>query len=206
MEPGNQLLLQIQGFASRLKSVLIGGEYNGYLIVTTPKVSGMDTMVLDGLSVTVTFLHDGVVYGFRSHVTHRLVSPARLLFLSYPENIERHELRKHQRVECNIPTGVKIDNGQNSFEGIMADISTGGCRVIFLATSEIIHEQIHPGTTIDLSFELMGIGGVKTLKGTIKSCNAEETKFMLGVSFQQSNNEEALKKVEMYVQSVMKFH
>ncbi len=204
--PGSQLFIKIDGFESRLKSMFIGGQLQAYLIVTTPKVDGIESAVFEGVPVSVTFLHDGVVYGFRSRIIHRLITPARLLFLAYPPNIEKHELRKHQRVECNLPAMIRIQNGASDFEGIMANISTGGCKVIFLASSEIVHETMASGTKIQISFELAGIGSVKLLEGIIKSFSAEGSKLALGISFEQANHEDALTKVEHYMHNVMRFH
>ncbi len=206
MVPGHQLFIQFQGFPTRLKSTFIGCQQNAYIIITIPNTVGIDSMLYEGTPVTVTYLHNGVIYGFRSDIIYRLVSPARILFISFPKNIEKHELRKHHRVECNIPTKVKIENTETPFEGIMVDISMDGCKVVSLATSEKDRENLRPGIAIFLSFTLVGIGGVKVLKGILKNYTVENERFTLGVSFKESADDGTLEKVGLYIQSVLKFH
>lgn len=202
LEVGTQLLIQVGGAGSRMKSLLVGAEVGCYLIVHTPRVAGIDASLYEGNPVILTFLRAGVVYGFRSHILNQIKTPARLLFLAYPESIERHELRKNPRIECNIPAHAEFAEHSGGLKCVISDISMGGCRLGFIPQDEFCNSPIQMKESVKLSSELMGISQENSLKGEVRSVNGDLKRISLGIKF--SNNQEAtLLKIERYIQSVL---
>lgn len=201
---GSQLFIQIQGTSSRLKSILVGALPGRYLILTAPRTPGVESYIYEGNTVTITFLSEGVVYGFRANILNHIFVPARLVFLSYPEKIEKHELRRHYRVECNIPAEISLEGHDAVYRGVILDISTGGCKFTFLEPENLNEHPIQVGDRLNTTFELMGIRNIRTISGEIRSLSMDDKKVTLGISFDQTNTE-LLNKIESYVNSVIKF-
>ena len=124
---GHPVQFQIEGRFDRHFSPLVGLERGKYLIIKTPKITGFTNDIYAGLPIIVRYLFQGTVFGFKSRILGQVLSPITLLLLEFPESVESHNLRTHQRCECYIPVHFSMGNGM--MPGVLVDVSAGGCRV-----------------------------------------------------------------------------
>lgn len=135
---GCEILIEIEGVGSRIKSTLIGVDPKSYIIIKTPNVVGIQKCLLAGTFVTVRYLYLGTVYGFRSSILVSVTVPEGLLFLQFPKHIERINLRKHERITCAVPVAFGL--GDFNLNGIVSDLSSGGCRLDSKIDNAVIYK------------------------------------------------------------------
>jgi c-di-GMP-binding flagellar brake protein YcgR len=201
---GTDLMVHIDGVELRLRSTLIGVKPGEYLIVEMPKMSGIETKVYDGNKVTVIFLSSGVVYGSKVTILSSIRNPSRLIFLSYPEEIERQELRQARRVECYIPATAKLENDDIDYVGVILDISPGGCRYSSMSIPKNKADLFQPEVKIDLRFQILGAEGTQTFHGEIQNARNEHHRISLGVKF-VNLNKTISDKIDRYVENVLRY-
>lgn len=129
---GNPVFVEFTGSKQKLPSRFVGFKEGKYVIITTPKDS-QQTLPDPGVSLTIKYFHDGSVIAFKAPLIGILQNPDQLLFLAYPREITRQNLRQQKRYDCDFPARV---SGQGSLvTGQLMDISAGGCRCRLMKTA-----------------------------------------------------------------------
>lgn len=199
---GCPLFIQCQGVTDRVKSELVGLYPGLYLIVSTPGAKGPGDIPEETKDVIVRYIYRGEVMGFKSSIIERIQKPFRLMFLSYPKAVERLNLRKSQRVSCNLP--ARITASGNDLDGILIDMSNGGCRFTTRAGSGVNQADLMPGAQLSLNVSLPGAEGRTSIGCSVKNANISSGRIELGLQFNQEETEQ-LKEVERYVKEVTLF-
>ena len=120
---GIQLQIKIAGVEKQLKSNLVGMVPDEYVIIQGPKMQGIETKLFLGNEIRVIFLSFGTVYGFNASILNYVTSPARLIILSFPEEVEKIELRKDARVDRYLPATASVRGREEELSGMILDIS-----------------------------------------------------------------------------------
>jgi hypothetical protein len=135
---GMILQIQIEGFAMA-HSRLVGLSPGEFLIVKTPPMVGKDASLFENRvsdktkspvrpyeknHVIIRYFSSGWVYGFRCTLLSLINFPSRLAIVSYPESIEKINLRKYERVPCNVDAEIII--AEKPYAGVVKNISFGG--------------------------------------------------------------------------------
>ena len=173
--------LQFRGSDLRLKSKLVGIETGYYLIVRPPKSSIDLEWLKIGSRVIVRYMCAGTIYGFQSTILGHMEQPVQFLILSYPKEIEQHDLRRFKRVECLLPAKCAIS--LVDYPGMIVDISLGGCKFLSTIDEEDILLDGNLEEEVRLSFELPGTSGSQSTQGRIKSVRWDGAKLELGIQF-----------------------
>lgn len=177
---GCPLFLQCKGQKDRFKSRLIGFLPGQYLIVATPSVPGIRNLLAANEGVLVRYIHQGEVFGFRSDVIGTITAPFALTFLACPLRVERINLRKAPRIDCHIP--ATLTSGEQSFSGMILDISTAGCLFSSRSTDcETFSAAME--TPVTLSFLQLGKEDEVVVQGTVKNLRQDGQRLNLGVLF-----------------------
>jgi len=200
---GTPLLIQVEGIQGRLKSTLIGMDPGCYLIVKFPQLFGLVGKLTTGSNVIVRYISEGNIYGFESEVLETALKPGRIIFLKYPKVVETHCLRKFKRLSCSIPAVAEL-NEKGTYEGLILDISRGGCKFTINTPEETTIEDADLDITVNLSFQLPGLSDKYSLSGSIKSLNKDKSQISIGIEFIQANTE-VLDKIDQYVDAIIKF-
>jgi len=107
LEIGTRMAVSIggqnQGPEGRIAADLVGMAHFEYIILRLPWVPGLRSRLVGGVSATVRFVSNGELCGFQSPVLTHIAKPSLLLFLTYPEVVEKLALRQHKRVQCALP-------------------------------------------------------------------------------------------------------
>ena len=202
VQHGADLMIQFKGQNTRFKSSLIGMEVGSFLVVSTPQApdSGQKIGRINRLAntrVVVRYLWNGTVWGFESTVLNTILNPAPITFLSYPEIIERHDLRSHERVTCAIPSKIEKVEGGAERSGMIVDISLRGCKFNLQIGSSPqgegaqkagneeseIGDPFKVSDQIILAMRLPGDDTTYTCEGEVKNIISDEDKAALGLRF-----------------------
>jgi len=132
--PGVHLELKIGGtlamqFAQdlRFEGKVVGFEAFSYVIVHSRIPQDALARISGNPGLVGQHTVSGVVFGFRSQVVNRITNPAPLLFLSFPDSVDRVVLRRDERVSVNMPCFIHGKYGEH--EAVIVDLTPSGCRI-----------------------------------------------------------------------------
>lgn len=185
---GTSMLVEIINLKLRIKSFMVGVEHGRYIII---KISEQDLIgnfrseaVLESPMV-VRYLHNGVIYGFKTSVLNVVSQPAKLFFVKYPESVEEFIVRTKSRYECVLPASTMF--GNDIVDMIIVDISREGCQAMIKLDEpgrEALYELIQVNKKIEMRVQFPGSDGKFDLTGTIRNVGKEPEKIILGVLFE----------------------
>ncbi len=179
---GTALLIEPAGLGERFKSAFVGMERGKFLIAKIPRIPGVGEHLYVDKGVTVRYLHEGNVYGFETEVQWVATAPFRLLFLKYPVTLETLNLRNSQRLDCYLPSAVKL--GEDWHDGMILNISAGGCQ---LALESKGPRELPPVTADDqvmLEFKMFGTEQPIMIGGMARNVNLNSAnRLTMGVKF-----------------------
>jgi c-di-GMP-binding flagellar brake protein YcgR len=201
LEFGTPLNVQFEGVGSA-KSMLVGIDRHRCLIIKPPSLSGIETRLFKKNQTVVSYLHEGMVYGFRCTLIGIIKTPFPLLILSYPEASETLNLRKHKRMPCLL--AGRFRGGESGRKIVLTDISNSGCSLTIAETLPD-RDACGIGSTIEFSVGLELIQETVTLSGVVKNVQAGGDGQNIGVEFLKATHQadlQALEKVKRYIAAV----
>jgi c-di-GMP-binding flagellar brake protein YcgR len=202
LEFGGRLLVTIDGMERNLWSTLIGVEPDSCLIIRTPKIEHIDKTLVRGNHIGISYFFAGTVYGFQSTILDHINSPSSLIFISYPHEIRRIELRENPRVDCCIPGYLSAGNMQ--YNGMILDLSAKGCRFSMLQSDQPSFPSSDIGDSLTVRFIIPGSESIRTLKGRVKNIVRDAKKMNMGVEFVHLEAE-ILHEIEAYIRGIVDF-
>lgn len=181
LEFGTALKVQFENIGSGRTSI-VGMERDKFLIIRPPAVGGIEAGLFKKNRTTVTYLYNGVIYGFRCTMIGLIKAPFPLLILSYPESAEEINLRGQKRLSCFLNAQISIDH--ISLACIIQDISLAGCSLMI---NDVIHApsilySIGCKITIAVDME-REINETVTLNATTRNLWEESDGLKIGASF-----------------------
>lgn len=130
----------------------------------------------------------GHIIGFWAQVVEKVERAGTFYLLSYPEQVEKLDLRKTERMDLFVPAHIELrrENGQGerleTFEGALVNLSGDGC---CLSAGASLDENLW----CTLSFTLPGSQEVFQVQGRVVRKNASETeRGRVGVQFAKSGS------------------
>jgi c-di-GMP-binding flagellar brake protein YcgR len=132
---GDKLQLQKVGAESgeRYSSAVIGFLPGESLLITTPLVNNKPILVKDGQQFAVRMVQGSYIQAFVAKVLHNALAPYPYVHLSFPEDVERIEIRNADRVETDVPVLAKnsklADEQGNWKQASIKDISATGSKL-----------------------------------------------------------------------------
>jgi len=199
VELGCKLFVQIEGVKERLSSFLIGMMPKSYLIVHTPVMTGIEYILSEGREVVLRYVYLGEVYGFHSTVLRSITTPSKITFLSYPQQIEKINLRKKPRIRCFIP--ASLHHEQDELKGVIKNLSIEGIKFTTKAVEDSQIRQIPVGKDITICFPLLGIEGVQVLNGKIRNKSGEQDEMDFGIEFNK-RDAKIIGMIDAYIKQV----
>ncbi|WP_411991750.1 flagellar brake domain-containing protein [Agarivorans sp. DSG3-1] len=141
--PGTMVDIQLSaGDSQRIKAKLVGYQEGGYFAFSIPQQVYAENMqrVFEGKSCVVRMMAEGdvgVCVAFKTQVMTLNKKPQILLFVQYPQQIEFFSLRSNSRISTHLPVLVSEQQDTNTLpenitqrlEGVVLDLSEGGCRI-----------------------------------------------------------------------------
>lgn len=190
LELGTRMALTIgaqKGDEGRIAAELVGMVHFEYLILRLPWVPGLRSRLVGGAAVTVRFVSDGELCGFQAQILTHIPKPSLLLFVEYPEVIEKLSLRQHRRVQCALP--VQLHSRRGDANGVIVDLSRGGCRMAVDVRGQHGLRQTVADDVMVLRVPLNSEGIPQAVTCTVRAVDMETNKMQLGLSFTEADNE-----------------
>lgn len=186
IELGNTV--QITGPTSgiRIKASLAGMVKGRCLIL---QIAGVESsgdlrrLFSYGDALLVRYLHEGVIFGFRTFVSGTVVEPLPLVFLNWPERIEAHSVRQSRRLDTFIPCSLNLQGERH--EASIVDISAGGCQVVVLRSTGIAVPDPEQAPPVQLHIPSASEAEPRQMEGTVRRCHADPARLELGIQFQE---------------------
>ncbi|GFM35947.1 pilus assembly protein PilZ [Desulfovibrio psychrotolerans] len=201
VQPGTRMLLSVNGSDNRHGTELVGLNPYEYLILKMPLVPGIRSRMLPGEPLTVRFMRQGTIIGFRTHVISQITKPGALVFVEYPDVLEQFELRTHKRLKCLIPAEAHSPLGVQ--RGAVVDLSAGGCKMCFEVKSSDPFRRIGAGDMFVLRANLFS-GGDSTLSCICRNVEMDRATMIVGASFADLEAQDT-KRLQEYIETVSSF-
>jgi c-di-GMP-binding flagellar brake protein YcgR len=175
---GTLLQVQFEGLGSS-RSHLVGLDPGNFLIVQTPPIANIAAKLYQKNHGIVRYLFAGRVYAFRTTLLSLIKEPFRLAIIAYPMSIENMNLRKHERIASLIDAEVSI-LGQ-THEGIISDISSGGCSFEFSKSGLKAFPELKVGERLAISMVLTEASVVFTAE--VRGIRTDQENMTAGLQF-----------------------
>jgi len=177
------LQVHVEGLGSVLSS-LVGMEDGLHLIIKTPPMAEIATKLFQKNIIIIRYFHAGQVFGFRSTLLSIIKEPFRLCILSYPTSIETLNIRQHDRIYCLLPAEIKLPQGR--YEGLLEDVSMGGCCFVLNIPQDGKFPSIKIGDETLLFFNLSENMERVFFNIIVRSIRCDIQTMRLGVQFLKS--------------------
>lgn len=170
----------------------------GCVLVDIPVIDGKQRLFEYNAPLMVYFLSDGVVYAFKSFMLRVHPKPG-VIALEYPTAIQKHSLRKSERVELVMPVTLVPKQGGDGSEGAAVDLSATGLRIaVGSANGYRVGEMVLVSGTLPSGVR------VERLPGHVRNVQPENGRYYLGVSF-GTGGEQAFSEVLGYYEQCRKY-
>jgi c-di-GMP-binding flagellar brake protein YcgR len=114
-------------FRTYVTTHVLGWDAGAFLLTRAIRGRSKEPQLKSRDVCKVRFLREGVAYGFEAVVLSVQFLPAPIMFLRYPEHVERVELRRAPRCKVGMPVKLSDQAGAESPGAVMDDLSEGGC-------------------------------------------------------------------------------
>ncbi len=201
LEMGSVLAIKLPSGDQKYDGRLVGMDPFAYLIVQARLPQDVVSRLALNPNLVAQHLASGAVYGFRSEVMNRVTVPAPLLFLAFPDSVERVVLRKNERINVNIPGTLHGHYGEH--EVMLTDLTPSGCQITAAIDLRSPLREAKPDEELVLSCDL---GRGQTLMTPVRLRRVDEAKGLLSLGCQFVKlKDETGSMIESFVQSLLKF-
>lgn len=166
---------------------VVGMDPYSYIILRMRMAGDEPARLILDDRITLQYVHDGSVYGFRSSVINTVRSPAHLLFVEYPDSIEKLDLRSEERVRCSMQATVFGAYGEHKC--MVQDLTTGGCRLSIRTRADYAIRRVSVDEELSILLDLGEFGRVKT-PISIRNVRCERGILYLGSMFADLTDQE----------------
>jgi hypothetical protein len=184
---GQILDIEIQDSGKvRFQGPLLGMREGKYLVTDLPSVTRHGTLrdrLLDEQELIVRTICErttGECLGFKSRIYARLKSPDPLLFISYPPEVQVHELRSESRLLVYQRATLMLDELGQAIPGVLTDLSASGCR---FEVEGADRWQVKRDENVRIEFVHPENGGLLTKAGTVRSVRNQNNFLSVGMAF-----------------------
>jgi len=204
LTPGKVIDLQL-GMKKevRIKPTVIGLDIGKYLLLKFPNslhITDYKDVLINGNVAVVRYIVEGEhgeCIAFSTTIEHLLSVPERLIFLNYPNKIEKRQLRESQRAKTYLPTQISQHSENNKLlgtliNGYIVDISAKGCLFSFKANSDEAKNGMKK-CPVFIGVGLIGQSEPLILRAHVKNNRVENDQVFVGIMF----DEQSLKHVSI---------
>jgi c-di-GMP-binding flagellar brake protein YcgR len=180
---GTRLSIEIEGIFFKLNSFVVGFVINEYLVISMPKfdnLSLLKTKLFKGNKVVVRYLEEGTVFGFESEIMGYLIEPKKLILISYPKLVARHDLRNNKRYDCYILGELSLSDG-TKYSAMIMDLSEKGFRVAVKAADNLSMPKINISDQIVFHFRLSESSEILNITGEVKNMQNDGKRIIVGI-------------------------
>jgi len=150
--------------------------------------------------IILRYVFHGNVWGFKTSIIKSFTNPFRLLFIDYPNQIERHGLRSCERADVVIQAQYSIMG--KLLNAVIKDLSCSGCMLVLDSLTLEGRAFMDDGQVGTLSFTTDILKEKLTVNCKIIRIRSDKDKTELGLEFDTSDHE-TLDKIAQYVDHII---
>ncbi|EGB15243.1 type IV pilus assembly PilZ [Pseudodesulfovibrio mercurii] len=184
---GKDVVIRVPGADHSYRGRIVGFDPYDYLIASVRLPGRIRRQLALGGQMIVKYIHQGTIYGFRTTAYNTVTSPTSLVFFAYPSVIEKVELRRDTRTECNIDGALQAENGE--YECLIVNISATGCKVSVRARARDPIARLKVGDTL-VAIVNLGTEGTLKLPIVVRNIQREQGLHTIGAMFLDLNEAE----------------
>ena len=184
---GKDVVVRIPDVDQSYRGKIVGYSPFDYLIASVRLPSSTRRQVIRDGQVIIKYIHQGTVYGFKTYVHNAITSPTSLIFFDYPSVIEKFELRRDTRTECNMDATLQIGTAEH--ECLVVNLSSTGCKISARAGTRAPISAIEVDDTMAVLINPGSVGILK-LPIAIRNVARKQGFLTLGTMFLDLNNKE----------------
>lgn len=205
LKTGSPVFLELEGLKARLTATLIGMAPCRFILVTVPKQPEVQQQTLypllyPGNNVVCYSMLPGVATAFKCHIIRFVMSPFPLLFLSYPERCDCQDVRQHARIQCLFEAILRT--GQEEIQGMITDVSLGGCCFEFPVGNGHDAPEIFKATSVILESWQLKAENNQAVRATVQSTTTKPEHESIGLKF-ESVPDETHETLERFISNAM---
>ncbi|MEJ2033061.1 MAG: flagellar brake protein [Deltaproteobacteria bacterium] len=137
-------------------------------------------LAVPGNRVIVKYIIENLVFGFMTTVIGTVSKPLPLLFLDYPQSVEKLDLRRENRAICFLPVTICWEGEE--YQGRILDISSGGCRVATDIMAALRLADLEVSELVSCKFDLEAPKEIH-VKSVVRSISQNDDKLCIGIEF-----------------------
>ncbi len=196
---GENANIELLGSGERMWGEVVGMKTGRFIALWVPalKVEKTRRTFLGEGMVAVRCLAGGRdLVGFKTTASQLLQDPYPLLFLDYPDKIERVNLRKAKRVEARIESTIFREAAEIS--GTIVDISAGGAKVAVRDMRALAQGELGVDSECVVLFKLAEDSEEHCITSMVRNVTKTERDALIGFKF-VSYPGDALVEIERFV-------
>lgn len=198
---GGPVVLQVPQPAGKYAGTVVGFETFAYLIVQARIPQEVLAQLPINTRLVAQHTASGRIFGFRTHLLNRVSTPAPLLFLSFPETVERIALRSNIRVDVNLLGAIQGKYGEHPV--MVLDLTPTGCKLSAKVDLKSPLREVQNGDRLVLTCQLAE-GAPLVLPLDVRRVALEKGLLYLGGQFADLTSENAVA-VATYIDRLLKF-
>lgn len=181
VEVGSVVTIQPCNCREQIKTTLIGMEPGAFLILKTPHNHSLVKGISPGDHLLLRCIGEGMIYGFRSVCKAKTSRPADMMFVSFPETIERLDIKAKVRYPCGLPAFVKFESGRRKVE--LVNLSESGCRIALDIRPSDAPRPVAVDDEAGVSFHPPGTDMPMTFDCVVRNVLLDEDSVFVGMEF-----------------------
>jgi c-di-GMP-binding flagellar brake protein YcgR len=180
---------------SKVNTLLVGYKKNEYLAIEKPSPDGNWNKLEQGTDWTANLINEGNIYSFQTYILGFCRQPYPLVFIHYPQKIQRTSLRQGKRIPVEIKALCKSEDSPDGtnvqpVKGIVRDISEGGCLLV-------TKRKLLPGQIMELTLLLNREESIEGVQAEVRSSREiENNMFLLGLAFSSHLTNDGYKRLK----------
>lgn len=198
---GGPLVLHFSAPSQKFAGKVVGFEPFAYIIVQSRIPQDVLARFAANTSLVAQHTASGRVYGFRTQMLNRISAPAPLLFLAFPESVDRIALRHNTRVAVNVLGSLQGKYGEH--QAMILDLTPSGCKLSAKVDLKNPLREAQVGDRLVLHCQL-GTGQNLVTPIELRRVAAEKGLLLVGAQFVDLTRETA-EAVAAYIDSLLKF-
>ncbi|SMC16193.1 protein YcgR [Andreprevotia lacus DSM 23236] len=174
--PGTWLQIGENGASGRPKTSvrLIGWVEKSTVFLSSVNAQGTVLPFRDGETLSLKTMAGRDVVAFTCVVSKVSFTPVPHLILSYPEQVQRQQLRSSQRIDTDLIASLTL--GGNTVPARLINLSAGGALLV-------CSTQLHAGSSLQLAFRLTAAGTEHTLSIKAEVRSSSRADGQAGIEF-----------------------
>lgn len=186
-QTGCPIFVELDEAPDKLFSQIVGFQDGKYVIISQPTSrKSVSPRLKIGSTAVIKYVHEGSIIAFRTPVVDQIQSPDKLVFVSFPKEVTRQNLRSQKRYTCNFPAKIQI--GNETAESRLEDISQGGC-CCSIDNVAVSHLEKAPmvGDSVILTVQQPGSSTWDSLPGRVSNTFGRADRTHYGIAIEQKD-------------------